>query len=300
MNGIVQKTADLLRRTLGERYEIETMVGREIWSALADPTQVESALVNLCINARDAMPDGGSITIETANIHLDAAYASENPDVNPGDYVMLAVTDTGIGISSEHLRRVFEPFFTTKEVGKGTGLGLSMVYGFAKQSQGHVKIYSEVGHGTTVRFYLPRATVGADLPIESEAAETSPVSSDGKVILVVDDNEAVRKTVVAQLNDMGYQTCEADNARNALQMLERDLRIALVFTDVVMPGGMTGVDLASAVEKLRPDTPILFTSGFTEASTQKSHPFAADRPFLSKPYRKADLGRKVREVLGQA
>lgn len=297
MNQLVSATAELLRRTLGEAIEIRTAFGQDVWTAEADPSQVESALVNLSINARDAMPAGGRLTIETANVTLDDAYAADNPDAVPGDYVMLAVTDTGTGMPPEVVKRVFEPFFTTKAVGKGTGLGLSMVYGFAKQSGGHVKIYSEPGHGTTLRLYLPKAR-------DQQASEPLPDLGDGgsiqgndEIILVVEDNEDVRAVTARQLGILGYQVMLAETAAEAMAILQRGARVDVMFTDVVMPGGASGFDLAEQARALRPDLGILFTSGFTEVSLRNNAALEQSAGLLSKPYRLEALARKIKEAL---
>ena len=297
LNETVSGTTDLLRRTLGEAIEVKLKLADGLWPALADLSQVESALVNFAVNARDAMERGGILTVETANKHLDEHYAAENAEVAPGDYAMLAVTDTGAGIPPDVLGRVFEPFFTTKGVGKGTGLGLSMVYGFAKQSGGHVKIYSELGHGTTVRLYLPRAkdVVAAAKPAVTGAVAT-PLSA---MILVVEDNPDVRKVVVKQLLELGHRVEQADNAAAALAILEKGGPIDLLFTDVVMPGGMTGTSLAHEARKLRPGIRVLLTSGFAEAAMQNHAHFHEGMELLSKPYRKAELARKILDVLGR-
>ncbi len=292
---LVTRTSTLLRRTIGENVEIKVTPADGLWQAEADPSQVESALINLSINARDAMPDGGQIVIEAENKHLDARYAVENPGVTPGDYVMLAVSDTGTGISPEILPRVFEPFFTTKEVGKGTGLGLSMVYGFAKQSGGHLKIYSEVGHGTTVRLYLPRAkSENRDEHIEVRPTEGEGASS--KTILVVEDNAAVRSTVLLLLSTLKYQVIEAESGRQALEVLGRGDEIDLLFTDIVMPGDLSGIELAGKARAMRPGLKVLFTSGFTEAS-MRGATLGMDDQILSKPYRRDELAAKIRDVL---
>jgi signal transduction histidine kinase/ActR/RegA family two-component response regulator len=301
LNELVSSMTSLLDRTLGEKIQVEVKIGRELWPIETDPAQVESALANLAINARDAMRDGGKLTIETANTALDAAYAAENPDAAAGDYVMLAVTDNGTGIAPEDLGRVFEPFFTTKGPGKGSGLGLSMVYGFMKQSGGHIKIYSEVGHGTVVRLYFPRT--GSAAATESAAAEApapQETAAHGELILVVEDNTEVRRTAVSQLRDLGYRTLEAINGKEALAHLDGAQDIALIFTDIVMPGGMTGWELGTAVKALRPDLPILYTSGFSESSVQDDRAHAASRHFLPKPYRKRDLAQKLQQLLSEA
>jgi PAS domain S-box-containing protein len=295
LNEVAMETAQLLRRTLGENVEIELHLADDLALALADPAQVSSALANLSINARDAMADGGKLTIESANKTLDARYAAENDDVAPGDYVMLAVSDTGSGMSPETLSRVFEPFFTTKSEGKGSGLGLSMVYGFAKQSGGHVKIYSEIGRGTTVRLYLPRAHRSDEAPLQAAHPEREATPLARATILVVEDNADVRQGVLAQLAALGHDVIAAEDAAAALVVLKEERPIDLLFTDVVMPG-MSGIDLATEARKLRPGLKVLFTSGFAEAASQNG---AAKRNLLSKPYRIGDLARKLRETLGE-
>jgi PAS domain S-box-containing protein len=296
INDLVTTTMDLLRRTLGEQVEVTTVLAPEPWPALVDAAQLESALVNLAINARDAMRDGGRLTIETANKPLDESYSRENPDATPGDYVMLAVSDTGTGMAPDVLARVFEPFFTTKPTGKGTGLGLSMVYGFARQSRGHVKIYSELGHGTTVRLYLPRAAADAT-PVGETTPTTIPLAKPGERILVVEDNPTVRQVVVGQLKDLGYHVIECESAMAALDTLTRGTAVDLVFTDVVMPGGMSGDALARAVRAQRPGLKVLLTSGFASESMRNGTRAEEFRNLLSKPYRKSDLAMKLRAVL---
>jgi CheY-like chemotaxis protein len=266
----------------------------DLWPAVIDPTQVDDALLNLAINARDAMPDGGTLTIETQNVHLDDDYAAHHVEVAPGDYVMLAVSDTGTGMAPDVAARAFEPFFTTKEEGQGTGLGLSQVFGWVKQSGGHIKIYSEVGHGTTIKLYLPRAeTSDAKVP---SPAETADVGGD-ETIFVVEDNPNVRKTVIRQLRDLGYKSAEADSGSSAIQMVEEGIQFDLLLTDVIMPGGMTGYQLADKLRESRPDLKVLFTSGYTELARSADQP--ALGALLSKPYRKQDLGRAIRTALDQ-
>lgn len=298
LNERVKSTTDLLRRTLGEAIEVIFTPAIDLWPAFADPTQLEAAVTNLAINARDAMPGGGRIIIETANKTLGKQYCAENVEVIPGSYVMLAVSDTGTGMSQEILEHVFEPFFTTKSEGKGTGLGLSMVYGFAKQSHGHVKIYSEPGHGTTVRLYLPRAEASAPLaPFNMIAELDAPIAP--ATILVVEDNEDVRAVAVRQLTELGYEVIEAPNAGAALDVIRQDAEIDLLFTDVVMPGGMTGDALAREARKLRPALKTLFTSGFAHAAIQNGAE-PSEIPLgsmLSKPYRKHELAQRVRDAL---
>src|SRR5688572_2916342 len=294
-NRLIGDMDELLRRTLGEHVEIELKRAGDLWPALADSGQVENSLLNLAINARDAMPDGGKLTIETGNVHLDDEYAGSNAEVTPGDYVMMAVTDTGTGMLPDVLAHVFEPFFTTKEVGKGTGLGLSMIYGFAKQSGGHAKIYSEVGHGTTVRLYLPRLT---NESLKSDSAAVAPArKGGGETILVVEDNPDVRRLVLRQLRDLGYEVIEAANGPQALKILDDGATIDLLFTDVVMPGGMTGRQLAEAAKTRRPNLKTLFTSGYTEDSILRLGKLDPGVRLLSKPYRKHELATRIREAL---
>jgi PAS domain S-box-containing protein len=295
INRLAADMEELLRRTLGEQIEIEMKLLGDLWPTLADRSQVESALLNLAINARDAMPTGGKMTIETGNIHLDEAYAARNVDVAMGDYVVLAVTDTGSGMLPEVLERAFEPFFTTKEVGRGSGLGLSMIYGFAKQSRGHLKIYSEVGHGTTVRLYLPRVAGDGLATAHSSAAPEHP--RGGETILVVEDDADVRQYVVSQIRDLGYQVIEAADGRQARLILDGYASIDLLFTDVVMPGGMTGRQLADAAKERRPTLRTLFTSGYTENSIVHQGRLDPGVHFLAKPYRRQELARKLREAL---
>jgi PAS domain S-box-containing protein len=295
-NRLAAGMEDLLRRTLGEEIEIEMQLAQGLWPALADRGQVENALLNLAINSRDAMPAGGKLTIETANVHLDEDYAARNAEVAPGDYTMLAVTDTGSGMHPEVAARAFEPFFTTKDVGKGTGLGLSMIYGFAKQSGGHLKIYSEVGHGTTIRLYLPRVSAA-----ETAAAAPKPAPAEhprgGETILVVEDDREVRGFVVGQLRDLGYRVIEAPNGREARTILESDAAIDLLLTDVVMPGGITGRNLADGAKARRPNLKTLFSSGYTENSIIHQGKLDPGVNFLPKPFRRQDLALKVRAVL---
>jgi signal transduction histidine kinase len=296
INDLAGAMEDLLRRTLGDDIEIEMRRLAHLWPATADKGQVENALLNLAINARDAMPSGGKLTIETGNVHLDREYAASNAEVAPGDYVIIAVTDTGRGMPPDVVERAVEPFFTTKAVGKGSGLGLSMIYGFAKQSGGHLKIYSEVGHGTTVRLYLPRRR--ADTPIETMPdiahADHPP---GGESILVVEDDELVRGFAVSQLQSLGYRVMEAADGPNAQKILDSDATIDLMLTDVVMPGGMTGRQLAEAAQRQRPALRILYTSGYTEDAIIHQGKLDPGVHFLSKPFRRQDLATKIREVL---
>jgi len=295
VNALVVDAARLLRPTLGEHIEIESMLAHDCAPALIDPSQLSTAILNLALNARDAMPDGGKLTLETRNVVLDEAYARQNSDVRPDNYVMLAVSDTGQGIPGSLLDKVFEPFFTTKDTAKGSGLGLSMVYGFVKQSNGHIKIYSEVGHGTTVKLYLPQATGVA----EPMAAETgvSGVEHGDESILIVEDDRLVREYVVTQIRRFGYHTLAAGNAVEALSTIDGCERIDLLFTDVILPGGMNGRQLAAEAVKRRPGLKVLYTSGYAENALMHHGRLDPDVQLLPKPYLSSDLARMLRTAL---
>jgi len=295
VNTLIMDAAKLLRPTLGEHVEIESMLEDEAWPALVDPNQFATALLNLALNARDAMPEGGKLTLETANIILDESYAKGHGEVIPGHYVMIGVSDTGSGIPASIRDRVFEPFFSTKSEGKGTGLGLSMVYGFVKQSEGHIKIYSEEGLGTTIRIYLPRAGAPADRT--ADAAPAVSIEGGHETILVVEDDALVRNYVNAQLHSLGYSTLLASNATEALTLIERGSDFDLLFTDVIMPGAMNGRQLAEAAVKLRPGIKVLYTSGYTENAIVHHGRLDPGVLLLPKPYRKADLARMIRTAL---
>jgi PAS domain S-box-containing protein len=296
INATIFDIAKLLRPTLGEQIEIESILERGMPTALIDPSQLANALINLAINARDAMPDGGKLMLETANVVLDAGYALNNADVRPGAYVMIAVSDTGTGMPAEVRDKVFEPFFTTKETGKGTGLGLSMVYGFVKQSGGHIRVYSEEGHGTSIKLYLPAASGSADTSIPVLA----PARGAGETILVVEDDALVRGFVITQLHSLGYRTVAVADGRTALEYVDSGQPLDLLFTDVVMPGGMTGRQLAVEVTTRRPGTKLLYTSGYTENSIVHHGRLDHGVMLLSKPYRKSELSSMVRLALGAA
>lgn len=292
---LVRDLDDLLRRSIGEGIEIETIVSGGLWNTLADTTNVETALLNLAINARDAMSGHGKLTIELGNAYLDDEYTRKAFGVKPGQYVMLAVTDTGTGIQQEILDKVFDPFFTTKAEGKGTGLGLSMVYGFVKQSGGHVNIYSEVGKGTTVRIYLPREKAAED---ELPAMPTSIVGGS-ETILVVEDDDAVRETAAELLRELGYQVLLARDGQSGVAILESGIPFDLLFTDVVMPGPVKSTALAQMVQKARPATAVLYNSGYTENSIVHDGKLDTGVNFLGKPYTREQLARRVRQVLDE-
>jgi PAS domain S-box-containing protein len=296
VNALVLETAKLLRPTLGEQIEITPLLATDAWTALVDPSQLTTAVLNLALNARDAMPAGGKLAIETTNVYLDEGYADMHNEVTVGNYVMVAVSDTGAGISAENLEKVFDPFFTTKEVGKGTGLGLSMVFGFVKQSGGHIKIYSEEGHGTSVKIYLPRAT-GLHQTAAEELVSNS-VEGGHEVVLVVEDDTLVRKYVVTQIQSLGYTTLEAGNAAEALDVIGNAATIDLLFTDVIMPGTMNGRQLVDEALKRRPSLKTLYTSGYTENAIVHHGRLDSGVLLLAKPYRKSELARMIRMALG--
>ncbi len=290
----VRAMGDLLHRTLGETIEIETIVDAGLWNAFVDVNQVENAILNLAVNARDAMPGGGKLTIELANAVLDEDYARWHDEVTAGQYVMLAVTDTGLGMPADVAARAFEPFFTTKPEGKGTGLGLSMVYGFVKQSSGHAKIYSEVGHGTTIKIYLPRSR----RPEEAVAMfDDAPAAGGSERVLLVEDDEDVRRAVAEMTRSLGYQVIEAKDGEQALEMLQNGAKVDLLFTDVVMSGAVSGRVLANRAQELLPSLAVLFTSGYTENAIIHHGRLDEGVHLLSKPYREPELSRKLRLVL---
>jgi PAS domain S-box-containing protein len=293
LNKRLPQIATMLRRMLGEQIALDVQPGNALWSTTADAAQIDEAILNLAINARDAMPSGGRIVIETQNVRLDPGYAAKHSEVAAGDYVLLAVSDNGVGMPPDVIDRAFEPFFTTKAVDKGSGLGLSMVYGFAKQSGGHIKIYSEVGHGTTVKIYLPRNHLAASASEEPHRSDVQH-EAKGERILVVEDNEGVRLVALKQLENLGYRTLEAENAKEALAILDREPEIDLLFTDIVMPGGMSGSELAREASKRRPGLKVLLTSGYTaHAATNGDHDIEG-LELLNKPFRQRDLAEKLR------
>lgn len=298
INKLVVRMESLVRRMLDEDIEIEVVRGAGLWSAMVDASQLEAAILNLAVNARDAMPDGGRLTIETSNAHIDGLYAEQHLEVAAGQYVLLSVSDSGTGMPPEIASRAFEPFFTTKSVGEGSGLGLSMVYGFVKQSGGHVKIYSEMGQGTSVKIYLPRSDVDA---VDEPAARRSADDKRGsELILLVEDNDLVRSYVEGQLQSLGYRVIAVENGPKAMEVLRSTGAIDLLFTDVVMPGGLNGRQLAEEARKLYPALKVLFTSGYTENAIVHHGRLDRGVHLLSKPYRRAELAAKVRLVLGEA
>jgi PAS domain S-box-containing protein len=304
-NKLVAGMSELLHRTLGETIAIETVLASGLWMVEADPNQLENAILNLAVNARDAMAakeneGGGKLTIETANSHFDRAYAAENAGVSPGQYVCICVSDTGCGMAADTVTRAFEPFFTTKDVGKGTGLGLSMVYGFVKQSGGHLKIYSEPGEGTSVKLYLPRLIGGQPVDEERLDAE-APDGGQNETILVCEDDADVRAFTVEVLRDLGYRVVEAEDGPTALRMLERqDGAVDLLFTDVVLPSGMTGAMLAEQARSMRPDLKILFTTGYARNAIVHHGRLDPGVELITKPFSYTDLAARVRDMLDGA
>jgi PAS domain S-box-containing protein len=295
LNEIVAATSELLRQTIPENVQIETVLAGGLWKVFVDPTQVENALLNLAVNARDAMPNGGKITMETCNSHLDDRYAKVHADVKPGQYVMISITDTGVGMSADTAQRAFEPFFSTKEQGKGTGLGLSQVFGFVKQSHGHVKIYSELGHGTTVKLYLPRLVRSGAEPAR-KAISLGPRTARGELILVVEDEAAVRQMSMEALRELGFAVLATESPSHALQILTENEDIALLFTDVVMPG-MTGRQLADRALAMRPKLKILYTTGYSRNAIVHNGVLDPKTFLLAKPFTIDELAAKLEQIL---
>ena len=295
---LIDQMLGLLRRTLRDDISIHVSHGEGLPPALADPSQLESAILNLALNAQDAMSDGGQLTISTADAVLDERYRDSHPEVLPGEYVMVSVTDDGMGMSADVLERVFEPFFTTKEVGKGSGLGLSMVYGFVKQSNGHVAIYSEPRLGTAVRLYLPTARQDGQKPKKAFSGDDHVESPGGtEIVLVVEDDNFVRGYAVACLESLGYRVITAADGKSALAKLRNGDKLDILFTDIVMPGGISGLDLMEEARKLRPGLRVLLTSGYPLETLAARGKLTVSATILNKPYRKAELARRLREVM---
>jgi len=296
LNELLLSVTDMLHRTLGEQVSLSKSLSPNLWDTLADPNQFQTAIVNLAVNGRDAMPNGGRIYIETRNTVLDPGQLGGELDVEPGEYVQLSISDTGTGMAPEVRERIFEPFFTTKEKGRGTGLGLSMVYGFVKQTGGHITVYSELGQGTTFNIYLPRSGREASPKQQSTATSTQAALQKG-VVLVVEDDPGVRELTVSRLKAIGYKVIEAADGRKAGEILRSAEPVDLVFTDLVMPGGVSGLDVAALAREIRPGIKVLLTSGYAE-DLVPNDPALAKLKILRKPYRQADLVAALREVLG--
>ena len=295
---LVSNLSDLLCRTLGESIAVETVLPGGLWLTRVDANQLESALLNLAVNARDAMEEGGTLTIQTANAYLDDGYAASHAEVTAGQYVMLAVTDTGTGMTPEVVSKAFEPFFTTKPLGRGTGLGLSMVYGFVKQSGGHLAIDSHPGHGSTVKIYLPRFVRAAARPMSASSPSSGrQLPGKGETILVVEDDEGVRRASVESLREMGYQVLEAGDAMEGVRLVIDRGGIDLLFTDVGLPGGVNGQALADAARSASPGLRVLFTTGYTRSAVMPGDGLDAGVHFIAKPFNLAALAEKIREVL---
>ncbi|MDO6415815.1 CHASE3 domain-containing protein [Sphingomonas sp. BIUV-7] len=295
-NKLVAGISEMLRRTLGERIEVETVLAGGLWRVCADPAQIESALLNLAVNARDAMPGGGKLTIETGNAELDDAYARAHEEVTAGHYTVLSISDTGSGMTREIMERAFDPFYTTKGVGKGTGLGLSQVFGFLKQSSGHIKIYSEIGHGTTVKLYFPRYVGKDDTQDVAAAPEQTPLGDPDEIILVVEDEAAVRKVSVDALRELGYTVIHASDGFQALDKLSAHHGVKLLFTDIMMPG-MTGRQLADKALADHPELKVLYTTGYTRNAIVHNGMVDYGVALLQKPFALQSLAQKVRDVL---
>ena len=297
-NKLVSGMSEMLHRTIGETIQVETILESGLWAVEVDPNQLESALLNLAVNSRDAMPNGGKLTVETTNAHLDRDYAMRNTGVSAGQYVLISISDSGTGMDSSTAERAFDPFFTTKDVGKGTGLGLSMVYGFVKQSGGHLKIYSELGEGTTIKVYLPRHHGPLDESDDRSADQRAPEGVDGETILVCEDDEDVRAFSAQALRDLGYRVIEAADGAAALRLIEADDgQIDLLFTDVVLPGGLDGRAVAERARQLRPDLKVLFTTGYARNAIVHQGRLDPGVELLSKPFAYADLAARVRDLL---
>lgn len=295
LNSFVLGLTEMLHRTLGATIYLSNTLAPQLWSTRVDPSQVESAIVNLAVNARDAMPEGGRLIIETANARVEPGQSEELDGLAPGDYVRLSVSDTGAGMPERVRERAFEPFFTTKPQGRGTGLGLSMIYGFAKQSGGHSAIYSEAGRGTTVSIYLPRHQ--AKLENAARVEDIGLPTGTGETVLAVEDDDRLRKLTVSRLSQLGYDVLPAASGHEALAILSSGAKVDLLFTDIVMPGGLSGYELSARVRKLYPDVAILLTSGFAEELAREQASADEHLKILRKPYRQAELASAVSDTL---
>jgi len=300
LNRLVAGMLELFGRTLGEAIQVDTMLAGGLWRVFADENQLENALVNLAVNARDAMPHGGRLTLETRNVRLDESYALTQEDVRPGDYVLVTVSDTGTGMTKEVLARAFDPFFTTKDIGQGTGLGLSQVYGFVRQSGGHVRIDSTIGQGTTVSLYLPRFFELEKLDTSAAAPQALPLGKHHEAILIVEDEHDVRSFTRETLQELGYEVREAASGSAALRALEASPNLRLLFTDIGLPGGMNGRQLAEEARRRRPELKVLLTTGYTRDTTVRQGRLDPGVELLIKPFTEADLAKKIREVLDGA
>jgi CheY-like chemotaxis protein len=295
-NRLISGLEELVRRTVGPNVEVEVVGASGLWPTLVDPNQLENAVLNLCINARDAMPDGGKLTIETANKWIDERAARRH-DLPAGQYVSVCVTDTGVGMTPEVIEKAFDPFFTTKPIGEGTGLGLSMIYGFARQSGGQVRIYSEVGQGTTMCLYLPRHTDDADIDEDADLPTTISALGEGEVVLVIDDEPTIRMLVAELLAESGYSVIEAPDGPTGLQVLESNARIDLLITDVGLPGGMNGRQVADAARVTRPNLKVLFITGYAENAVMRKGRLEKGMYVMTKPFQVDILADRIREII---
>ena len=298
VNALVTSLSEMVHRTLGETVSVETVLAAGLWRVEADANELEAAILNLAVNARDAMPEGGRLTIETTNTHIDEAYAANYAEVAPGQYVCISISDTGRGMDETTIAHAFEPFFTTKPVGKGTGLGLSQVYGFVKQSGGHVKIYSEIGQGTTIKIYLPRL-VSAEMNTEEKIEIAIPDGDGEETILVLEDDDDVRTFSVEVLRTLGYRVIEAHDGPSALRLLERQTRVDMLFSDVVLPGGMTGAQVAEHARELRPQLKVLFTTGYARNAIIHHGRLDKGVRLITKPFSSGELAAKIRDALDE-
>jgi len=296
LNRLISDMEELVRRTSGPNIDVEVVGAAGLWTIMIDKNQLENALLNLCINARDAMPDGGRLTIETANRWLDGKAGTER-DLPPGQYVSLCVTDTGMGMSQETIGRIFEPFFTTKPLGQGTGLGLSMIYGFVRQSNGQIRVYSEEGHGTTMCLYFPRNHVDAPIEDNDKEGRTDFEGGFGETVLVVDDEQTVRLLMSDLLQDAGYRVLEAPDGPSGLKILQSETRVDFLLTDVGLPGGMNGRQVADAARVLRPNLKVLFVTGYAENAVIGNGHLEPGMQVITKPFSMEDLAAKVRKMI---
>ena len=296
MNPLIASMEDLLRRTMGETVELKLVLADELWTTLCDQNQLENSILNLSINARDAMPNGGTLTIETCNAHLDHAYTTANSDVDPGEYICVCVTDTGTGMTPDVVARAFDPFFTTKPTGQGTGLGLSMIYGFARQSEGHAKIDSKPGVGTTIKLYLPRYAGEGDVQGTLEPTTEEQPNGSGQTVLVVEDEALVRLLIVDVLDELGYKAVEAADGPSGLRILQSSQRIDLLITDIGLPG-LNGRQLADAARVQRPDLKVLFMTGYAESAAIANGILSAGMQMITKPFAMDAFTRRVRDLM---
>ncbi|MBV9373522.1 MAG: response regulator [Alphaproteobacteria bacterium] len=299
VNKLITGMSDMLHRTLGEAIDLEIVLGARLWQTLADANELENAILNLAVNSRDAMPAGGKLTIETTNSYLDETYAVTEESVQPGQYLLIAVTDTGKGMSPATIEKAFDPFFTTKEMGQGTGLGLSQVYGFIKQSGGHIKIYSEEGNGTTIKLYLPRLVASSEVVEEKVIAEGAPARGHAEVVLVVEDHTDARNLAIYGLRELGYEVIDAADGQAALRAIASRPDISLLFTDVGLPGGLDGRQLAEEARQRRPDLKVLYTTGYARNAIVHQGRLDPGVELIVKPFTHAELAARIRDVLGR-